>query len=243
MAAQIKQRLLHFFGLGNPAHSYVIRAHRLRRNILRSDERLRTDYLQRTTTPKLHIGSGWRLLDGWLNTDLELIPDVMQMDATQRFPFADGTFQYVYTEHMIEHVPYPQGTLMLRECHRVMRKGGVIRVITPDLAAIIGLYRSGLSAIQKEYLSWFCQAFVPAEYPHNAASAINAMFRQWGHQFIYDEATLAEAMRAAGFRSVTRWLLGESDHSDLQNLGNQQRYPDGLLNFESLALEGCKQDG
>lgn len=243
MAAQLKQRLLHLLGLGNPAHPYAIRAHRLRRSILRSDERMRTDYLHITTTPKLHIGGGWRLLDGWLNTDLDLIPAVMQMDATQRFPFGDGTFQYVYTEHMIEHVPYPQGTYMLRECHRVMRKGGVIRVITPDLAAIVGLYRGDLSADQKKYLSWFCQTFVPAEYPPNAVSAINAMFRLWGHQFIYDEATLADAMRAAGFTSVTRWLLSESNHSDLQNLGNEQRYPEGLLNCESLALEGCKQEG
>jgi predicted SAM-dependent methyltransferase len=243
MAAQLKQHLLHLLGLGNPAHPYVIRAHRLRRAILRSDERLRTGYLQKTTTPKLHIGSGWRLLDGWLNTDLELIPDVMQMDATQRFPFADGTFQYVYTEHMIEHVPYPQGTYMLRECHRVMRNGGVIRVITPDLGAVIRLYRGDLSTDQKKYLSWFCQTFVPEECPPDAVSAINAMFRLWGHQFIYDEATLADAMRAAGFSSVTRRFLRESDHSDLQNLGNEQRYPEGLLECESLTLEGCKREG
>jgi predicted SAM-dependent methyltransferase len=242
MAAQLKQRLLHLLGLGNPAHPYMIRAHRLRRAILRSDERLRTDYLQKTTTPKLHIGGGWRILDGWLNTDVELIPDVMEMDATQRFPFGDGTFQYVYTEHMIEHVPYPQGIYMLRECHRVMRNGGVIRVITPDLAAMMRLYGGDLSADQKKYLSWFCQTFVPAEYPHGAVSTINAMFRLWGHQFIYDEATLADAMRAAGFGSVTRWSLGESDHSDLQDLGNERRYPEGLLNCESLTLEGRKQE-
>jgi predicted SAM-dependent methyltransferase len=243
MTSQLKQRLLHLLGLGNPAHPYIVRAQRVRRNILRSDERLRTDYLHKTATRKLHIGGGWHLLDGWLNTDLELIPDVMQMDAAKRFPFGDGTFQYVYTEHMIEHVPYPQGAWMLRECNRVMQKGGVIRVITPDLAAITSLYCCNLSAEQKKYLSWFCQTFVPADYPPNAVSAVNAMFRLWGHQFIYDEATLADAMRAAGFSSITRRLLGESVHSDLQNLGNEQRYPEGLLNFESLTLEGCKQEG
>jgi predicted SAM-dependent methyltransferase len=243
MAAHLKQHLLRLLGLGNLAHPYVIRAHRLRRTILRSDERLRTDYLRKTTTPKLHIGSGWRLLDGWLNTDLELIPDVMQMDATQRFPFGDGTFQCIYAEHMIEHVPYPQGTYMLRECHRVMRNGGVMRVITPDLAAIMRLYCGDLSANQKKYLSWFCQTFVPEQYPPDAVSAINAMFRLWGHQFIYDEATLADAMHAAGFSSVTRRFLSESDYSDLQNLGNEQRYPEGLLDYESLTLEGRKQEG
>lgn len=116
-------------------------------------------------------------------------------------------------------------------------------MITPDLAAILGLYSGDLCADQQKYLLWFCQTFVPQECPPNAASAINVMFRLWGHQFIYDEATLADAMRAAGFSSVTRWLLDDSDHSDLQNLGNEQGYPEALLNFESLALEGCKQEG
>lgn len=217
-----------------------MRAHQLRRGILRSDERMRNDYLSKTAVPKLHIGGGWRRLDGWLNTDLDLIPDVMRMDATQRFPFKDRTFQYVYTEHMIEHVSHPKGVDMLRECHRVMREGGVIRVITPNLAAILGLYSSDRRADQQEYLLWFCQTFVPQECSPNAVSAINAMFRLWGHQYIYDEDTLADTMRAAGFSSITRWLLGDSDHADLQNLGNEQRYPEGLLNFESLTLEGNK---
>jgi predicted SAM-dependent methyltransferase len=166
----------------------------------------------------------------------------MRMDATQRFPFADSTFHYVYSEHMIEHVPYKKGIRMLQECHRVMRGGGVIRVITPDLAAIVGLYQSKLRADQQEYLSWFCQTFAQ-ESPPNAVSVINAMFRQWGHQFIYDEKTLVDAMLAAGFGSIERCALGESRNLDLQDMENQQRYPKGLLSFESVALEGLKQDG
>lgn len=240
MTVRLRQSLLHLLGLDDPAHPYIVRAHRLRRAVLRSDERLRNAYLHKTTKPKLHIGGGWSRLDGWLNTDIELIPDVMRMDATQRLPFADGTFNYVYTEHMIEHVSYQKAMYMLRECHRVMKEGGVIRIVTPDLAAIVGLYGSELRVDQQEYLLWFCRTLVPPEFPDNAASAINAMFRQWGHQFIYDEQTLMHSMRAAGFRSIERCVLGQSCHLDLQNLENQERYPKGLLNFESVALEGLK---
>src|SRR5215831_15321510 len=132
MTAQFRQWLLQPLGLVNAAHPFVIRAHRLRRIILRSDERLCRKYLGKTAKPKLHIGGGWRLLDGWLNTDIDLIPNVMRMDATEPFPFGENTFQYVYTEHMIEHIPYEKGACMLQECHRVMRSGGVIRVVTPN---------------------------------------------------------------------------------------------------------------
>jgi len=128
---------------------------------------------------------------------------------------------------------------MLHECHRVMRDGGVIRVITPNLAAILGLYQGELCPDQREYLQWFCRTFVPEGRP-DAVSAINAMFRQWGHQFLYDDKTLSDSMCAAGFRAVHRCVLGESAHLELQNMENEQRYPKGLLNFESVALEGLK---
>ena len=94
-------------------------------------------------------------------------------------------------------------------------------------------------AEQERYLQWFCQTFTP-ERPPSAASAINAMFRLWGHQFIYDEQMLADAMRSAGFKSVTQYPISHSDHPELQNLVNEQRYPEGLLNFESVTLEGIK---
>jgi len=165
----------------------------------------------------------------------------MRMDATQRFPFADSTFDIVYTEHMIEHIPYSKAASMLHECHRVMREGAVIRVVTPDLATVVGLHSERLSSDQETYLSWFCRTFVPQDWQHNAASAINVMFRQWGHQFIYDEGTLRTSMLAAGFSSIERCTLGESRHADLQNIENQQRYPYGLLKFESVALEGMKR--
>jgi predicted SAM-dependent methyltransferase len=239
MIRQLRQHLLNLLGRGDPGHPYIVRAHRLRRAILRSDLRLRNDYLHKTTNPKLHIGGGWQLLEGWLNTDIETISGVMWMDATRRFPFKDETFQYVYSEHMIEHVPYDKGVYMLRECCRVMRRGGAIRMITPDLSAILGLHSRELSAEQEQYLQWFCQTFVPERAP-SAASAINAMFRLWGHQFIYDEQTLAGAMRSAGFNSITRYPIRRSGHPELQNLVNEQRYPEGLLNYESVTLEGIK---
>ena len=128
---------------------------------------------------------------------------------------------------------------MLQECHRVMREGGVIRVITPDLAAMVGLYNGELRPDQQAYLRWFCGTFVQG-CPPASVFAINAMFRQWGHQFIYDEKTLTDSMRIAGFRSVRRWAISDSGHADLQYVGNEQRYPSGLLDFESVALEGSK---
>jgi predicted SAM-dependent methyltransferase len=241
MTAPPKRSLLSFLAFSiRGDQPLLIRANEFRRAVFRSDEHLRDQYLRLVEKPKLHIGSGLRRLDGWLNTDIDLIPDVMHMDATEQFPFADNTFEYVFTEHMIEHVPHLKGMRMLHECYRVLRHGGVIRVITPDLATIIGLYARDQRPDQREYLQWFSRAFLLDGGAPNAVLAINAMFRLWGHQFLYDETTLTNSMTEAGFRGVQRHNLGESSHLELQNLENEQRYPKGMLNFESLALEGLK---
>lgn len=216
-------------------------AHKLRdAGLDRADEALRREYLSASKEPKLQIGGGWHKLDGWLNTDLGAVPGAMRMDATRRYPFADGAFKYIYSEHMIEHVPQPMGLAMLKECHRVLDADGVVRIVTPDLSVIAGLYTQTPSELQSRYLAFFHEAFADEGYPKTPEGAINAQFRLWGHQYIYDEAGLRDVMAQAGFTAIERVRLGQSAHTPLQGLENQERYPEGLLEFESVALEARK---
>src|SRR5512133_1171766 len=98
------------------------------------DGRIIRRYLRSNTVRKLQIGAGPTQLPGWLCTDIDPRSDeAVYLDATRRFPFEDGTFDYVYSEHMIEHITWLQGLSMLKECRRVMRPGGTLRVATPDL--------------------------------------------------------------------------------------------------------------
>lgn len=223
-----------------PRHPLVTHAKAVKRRVLKADERLRNEYLKTARVPKLQIGGGWARLDGWLNVDIEPLPGTMVMDAAQPFPFDDGIFQFVFTEHMIEHIAREAGLSMLRECHRIMRPGGMIRVVTPDLAAILGLYQAPLSPEQQSYVTWFCKTFLPGTEHPNPALVINAMFRNWGHQFLYDERSLTDALNFAGFTEIKRVRLGESRHADLRNLENIERYPEGFLEFESVALEALR---
>ncbi len=219
----------------------------LKREIKRQYKQRVTDprsiqaYLEASTVRKLQIGVGANVRRGWLNTDINPInPDIVFMDATARMPFDDDVFDYLFCEHMIEHIPYPTGRAMLAECLRVLKPGGRIRVCTPDLAKIIRLYGSAKTPTEDAYVTWSIQEFIPEADGIDPAFTINNFVRNWGHQFIYNEAIMERALLHAGFTDIVQRELGASDHAAFQGLENDNRLPPGFLELESMTFEAAK---
>ena len=199
-------------------------------------------YLRGTSEPRLHLGAGHHHIDGWLNTDRDPSSGAVYLDVTARFPFSNATFVNVFSEHLIEHLPYPSGTIMLRECHRVMRPGGRIRTATPDVRVIMGLADAPAAAIAHRYASWLAESYFPGYHGLPAVFAINQAFRGWGHAFLYDEATLRATLEAVGFVDVRRFRFGHSDDPMLAGL-EDHGVPDGnqdLSAFETMVLEATR---
>jgi predicted SAM-dependent methyltransferase len=205
------------------------------------DRVLTTRYFLESEARKLHIGCGHNLLHGWLSADLFPCSDeVFRLDATKPFPFPDQTFDYVFSEHMIEHVSYSSGLIMLRECFRVLKSGGRIRISTPDLKFLIDLYCEVKSELQIGYIKWAINKYIPWATDCNEVFVINNFVRDWGHLFIYDEKTLRSSLTKAGFSAVTRHELNASEDEALRNLENEGRMPKGFLKLESIILEARK---
>lgn len=214
----------------------------LRRNLLGTDKKTCEDYFRGHAVKKLNIGCGRRLLNGWLNADFKpYSKKIICLDATKPFPFDPETFDYVYCEHMIEHISYTQGLRMLAECLRVLKPGGKIRVVTPDLYFITGLCRRDKSPLQTEYIKHATDRWMDERPPrYDAPFVVNNHFYSWGHQFLYDEETLRDSLITAGFTTITQHELNESDDQELSCLENIYRMPEALYRGESFFLEGTK---
>lgn len=203
---------------------------------------LARDYFKKYSVKKLQIGSGINHYEGWLNTDYDAgIPGVLQMDATKFFPFEDNLFDYIFCQHMIEHISYQDGQFMLKECLRVLKPGGKVRISTPNLAMVCGLYTTAPNELQRSYMDWSKATWVPEAPKATPAFVINNFFRNWGHQFIYDKETLREAIERVGFREVQDFALNDSGDAVFRNLENEQRLPKGFLAFETITFEGTKK--
>jgi predicted SAM-dependent methyltransferase len=212
-----------------------------KRRVLGTDRTIIQQYFAAHQVRKLHLGAGGNRLDGWLNSDyFPKVEGVLHLDARGRFPFADAQFDYVFSEHMIEHLAFAKGAAMLKECHRVLKPGGRVRISTPALEFLVALADEDRLPVQSAYIEWATQKFVKtAPYP-DAAFVINNFVRRWGHLFIYDEKTLRRAFADAGFVDITRCELNESIDPALRDLENERRMPAGFLRLETLTLEAKK---
>ena len=192
---------------------------------------------------KLNIGCGDHPLPGWLNTDLTPCRgDIFRLDATQPFPFADEAFTHIFSEHMIEHVPYEGGLSMLKECFRVLAPGGRIRISTPDLHFLISLL-DPLSLIERgtarAYIEWACSIFNPSE-PICGETVLNNFVRAWGHQYIYSRSMLHDSLRKVGFICITHYDIQKSADPAFIDLENDTRMPPGFLQLETMTIEAEK---
>lgn len=88
----------------------------------------------------LNAGCGQRAHADWINLDLQAPPGGVSANLRNGLPFRDGVFTAVYHSHVLEHLPQEQAGTFLRECHRVIEAGGILRVGVPDLEAIARLY-------------------------------------------------------------------------------------------------------
>ena len=93
----------------------------------------------------LNFGCGETTHPDWTNLDASPVsPDVIAHDLRRRFPFADGAFDAVYGSHVLEHLEPDAASRLLGECHRILRSGGILRIVVPDLEAIARLYLDSL---------------------------------------------------------------------------------------------------
>ena len=160
----------------------------------------------------LHAGSGGHRLEGWLNVDAFFAPSVdLAADLSLSIPLRSESIDYIHSEDFLEHLELAGGKRFLRETWRVLKPGGVMRILTPDLAAFV--QRIYIDR-EREHIFW-CGAQLAAE---GACESFNMHMRMDGdHRFIYDETYLRGLLSSIGF-SVRRVRWNESAEPCLRYL-------------------------
>jgi SAM-dependent methyltransferase len=146
--------------------------------------------------------------------------EVLRHDLRQGIPFATGTVDAVYHSHVLEHIDREAVPGFLEEIRRVLRPGGVHRIVVPDLELAVRDYVASLdrvdagtgeTAAHDAYVAALVEQMVRREAAGSARQARprrlleNALLgdaRKRGetHQWMWDRVNLSAVLLEVGFR-------------------------------------------
>jgi predicted SAM-dependent methyltransferase len=199
-------------------------------------------YIAQHGVRKLHLGCGHCVLDGWLNVDIfPEHPGVVYLDATSPFPIAEASFDYIFSEHVIQHFPFRSALVMLKECHRILKPGGVLRLSTPNLLRLVSLVTEREGAAQREYTRLASEKYIPENTAQLPAFVVNNFFWDFTHQFVHDPESLRHALERAGFTTIEPVEIGTSADPTLAGMEKHGRIVGEAINvFETMVFEARK---
>lgn len=95
-----------------------------------------------------NIGCGRTLHPAWDNFDLvPSAPAVRPLDVAGNISLPDNAYEAVYSSHVLEHLPRNLTPRVCGEFHRILKKGGIVRLVVPDLESIAANYLLALQGI------------------------------------------------------------------------------------------------
>jgi predicted SAM-dependent methyltransferase/glycosyltransferase involved in cell wall biosynthesis len=176
----------------------------------------------------LNIGSGAAKLAAFVNIDIGRGADV-RCDVTRGLSHEDSTVDAIYNEHFIEHLSQTEIIRFLRECRRVLKPGGVVRIATPDLDDLIRQY--WLDDWREPWLMKYGYEWI-----RTRAEYININFRSWGHAWLVNEEELT---RLAGWAGLVNGVRREWGESATPHLARLETRPESKLIMEYKKADGC----
>lgn len=142
-----------------------------------------------------NFGCGESPVSGFINVDFysALGNKYLDYQVDFRYPLkiADEVADGIFTEHMIEHLSYNEAEGFFKECHRILKKNGVLRVICPDVSKFIQAYVS--PEIHQEFLK------SEAPLTTTPMEALSDITQGWDHKSAWDFDTMSLYMKRAGF--------------------------------------------
>lgn len=172
---------------------------------------------------KINLGCGGNHLDGWVNVDADV-------DITKPLPYPDKHADYMFAEHVVEHVGYYEALGFFRECHRVLKNGGVLRIAVPSVERI-------LKYGTPEYFK-FASKWGPT---NDVRGAMHAILHAHGHRAPWTESLLTTSLFSSGFDKTEVCTPGQSHINELQQVEGHGKVISEYFNWiETVAVEATK---
>ncbi len=220
---------------------------------------------------KVNLGCGPNAPAGWLNVDgswnawfshhrhlrkaLETVglinPNLgaqwavrpLVHDLTRPLPFQKETFSAIYASHVLEHLYRADAQSLLLECRRILKPGGTIRLVVPDLHSMVKDYQQRKNGNNSMTDKASAANRLNERLGFRSPSSPNGNFilkfyTVWkdfhSHKWMYDAESLIHSLELSGFKEVSEKKFLQSDIPSIEEVEDPERVLDGA----GICVEG-----
>jgi predicted SAM-dependent methyltransferase len=132
--------------------------------------------------------------------------DIKWADATREIPLPNNSVSLIYSSHMLEHLDRTEAAQFLKEAMRVLKTGGTIRLVLPDLSKSIELYN-----IHKDADAFLESTLMCSPNPRSFLQRLKiALIGNRHHLWMYDGKSLAKLLQNNGYKNIKILESGET---------------------------------
>lgn len=151
--------------------------------------------------------------------------NIMWADATKYIPERDESVDAIYSSHMIEHLDKEEVKKFLHEAFRVLKSGGIIRLVVPNIRYLVENYLKNGSAdnfIEKTGLTKSKPKTLTKKLKYLAVGDRH-------HQWMYDGHSLCNTLYLEGFQKPQIMEPGSTNIINPGVLNLKERCPESVF--------------
>lgn len=153
--------------------------------------------------------------------------NVLYGDIVVGLPLNDGAAGLLYCSHVLEHLSLEDLRRALRNCRKVLRPGGVFRLVLPDIELLIDQYK--VDAAADAAIRFMENTLLGKKTrPRGVGSLAREWFGSSQHLWMWDYKSLAAELEKAGFQSVRRATWNDSSVAAFAMVESPERWHDAL---------------
>ena len=156
---------------------------------------------------KLHLGCGDKYIPGFIHIDYA---DYEHIDYRQSIVdlsmYKDDSVQLIYCCHALEYFNRHEVKDVLAEWHRVLKKGGILRLAVPNFEAMVKVYL--------KYNDLDHQGILGPLYGKWQNDNIKETLY---HKTTYDFNSLSKLLMSANFSDIVRYDVDDTIHKDFDD--------------------------
>lgn len=168
---------------------------------------------------RVQFGAGSLNIPGWENFEQN------QIDITKPLPFATGELDAVFAEMVVEHITPREAWAFFEEAHRVIKPGGLIRIVIPDFVRCWKLKDP----------DWLRVNQGVTNNDGSLREQMKSIIVCHGHQGLWTAELLQAVLEAVGFQRVIKQDAGRSAYG----LDNIEQHHHSVGRQIAWAESGC----